>query len=384
MEIINLDGIVGWDIEAKEFGEKLDSITGDITFEINSPGGYVTDGVAILNKIRSYNKGKTTARISYAASMMTQIALACDEVKVYDNAIFMIHNVQGFVYGDHNEMREVATLQERMSDMLGQLYCKKTHKTAEEIKSMMDNDTYLFGAEIKDMGFADEVIDTEKKSEKAEELETKKEMNDKAKNAMKEEKLSSIQLKEQFKQCIGNCNLASMPSDNEKMVNSDIGNGVSFKNKNDAINLKNEGEKRVETIKEVLVFLSNATAEDKTAIKKALGADEEVQTLSNQVQELTVKLSNTTSNETVVATANESMKKVFDTVMSETFKNVKPEVIKQAIETVQLSNDGNFDQVKFENVLLKSALASKAPEAGGENNQTDPYENQNTEMAGKL
>lgn len=383
MKIINLDGIVGWDIEAKEFGEKLDSITGDITFEINSPGGYVTDGVAILNKIRSYDRGKTTARISYAASMMTQIALACDEVKVYDNAIFMIHNVQGFVYGDHNEMREVATLQERMSDMLGQLYCKKTQKTADEIKSMMDNDTYLFGAEIKDMGFADEVIDTEKKSEKAEELESKKEMNDKAKNAMKEEKLSSVQLKEQFKQCIGNCTLASMPSDNEKMVNSDMGNGVSFKKKNDAINLKNEGEKKVD-LKEVLVFLSNATAEDKTAIKKALGADKEVQTLSNQVQELTVKLSNTTSNETVVATANESMKKVFDTVMSETFKNVKPEVIKQAIETVQLSNDGNFDQVKFENVLLKSALASKAPEAGGENNQTDPYENQNKEMAGKL
>ena len=248
---------------------------------------------------------------------------------------------------------------------------------------MMDNDTYLFGAEIKDMGFADEVIDTEKKSEKAEELETKKEMNDKAKNAMKEEKLSSIQLKEQFKQCIGNCNLASMPSDNEKMVNSDIGNGVSFKNKNDAINLKNEGDKEMK-LEEVVQFLSNATAEDKTAIKKALGADEEVQTLSNQVQELTVKLSNTTSNETIVATANESMKTVFDTVMSETFKNVKPEVIKQAIETVKLSNDGNFDQVKFENVLLKSALASKAPEAGGENNQTDPYENQNKEMAGKL
>ena len=159
--------------------------------------------------------------------------------------------------------------------------------------------------------------------------------------------------------------------------------GLNGNSEGDAINLKNEGEKKVD-LKEVLVFLSNATAEDKTAIKKALGADKEVQTLSNQVQELTVKLSNTTSNETVVATANESMKKVFDTVMSETFKNVKPEVIKQAIETVQLSNDGNFDQVKFENVLLKSALASKAPEAGGENNQTDPYENQNKEMAGKL
>ena len=137
-------------------------------------------------------------------------------------------------------------------------------------------------------------------------------------------------------------------------------------------------------LKTLLVFLSNATAEDKTAIKKALGAEEEVQTLSNQVQELTVKLSNTTANETIVATANKSMKTVFDTVMSETFKNVKPEVIKQAIETVQLSNDGNFDQVKFENVLLKSALASKAPAGGGDEDKKDPYENQNTEMAGKL
>ena len=159
--------------------------------------------------------------------------------------------------------------------------------------------------------------------------------------------------------------------------------GLNGNSEGDAINLKNEGEKKVD-LKEVLVFLSNATAEDKTAIKKALGTDKEVEKLSNQVQELTVKLSNTTPNETIVATANESMKTVFDTVMSETFKNVKPEVIKQAIETVQLSNDGNFDQVKFENVLLKSALASKAPEAGGENNQTDPYENQNKEMAGKL
>ena len=159
--------------------------------------------------------------------------------------------------------------------------------------------------------------------------------------------------------------------------------GLNGNSEGDAINLKNEGDKEMD-LKTVLVFLSNATAEDKIEITKALGADKEVEKLSNQVQELTVKLSNTTPNETIIATANESMKTVFDTVMSETFKNVKPEVIKQAIETVKLSNDGSFDKIQFENVLLKSALASKAPEAGGENNQTDPYENQNKEMAGKL
>ena len=159
--------------------------------------------------------------------------------------------------------------------------------------------------------------------------------------------------------------------------------GLNGNSEGDAINLKNEGDKEMK-LEDVVQFLSNATAEDKTAIKKALGADKEVEKLSNQVQELTVKLSNTTPNETIVATANESMKTVFDTVMSETFKNVKPEVIKQAIETVKLSNDGTFDKMQFENVLLKSALASKAPAGGGDEDKTDPYENQNKEMAGKL
>ena len=159
--------------------------------------------------------------------------------------------------------------------------------------------------------------------------------------------------------------------------------GLNGNSEGDAINLKNEGDKEMD-LKTVLVFLSNATAEDKIEITKALGIDKEVEKLSNQVQELTVKLSNTTANETIVATANESMKTVFDTVMSETFKNVKPEVIKQAVETVKLSNDGTFDKMQFENVLLKSALASKAPAGGGDEDKIDPYENQNKEMAGKL
>ena len=73
--------------------------------------------------------------------------------------------------------------------------------------------------------------------------------------------------------------------------------GLNGNSEGDAINLKNEGDKEMD-LKAVLVFLSNATAEDKTEVTKALGTDKEVEKLSNQVQELTVKLSNTTPNET--------------------------------------------------------------------------------------
>lgn len=223
MTTINLDGVVGWDIDASEFAQLLDSTSGDITFELNSGGGYVTDGISILNKIRSYNKGKTTANISYAASMMTQIALACDEVNAYDNAIFMIHNVQGIVVGDHNDMKEAAELQERMSNMLAQLYVKKTSKSEEEIKEMMDADTYLFGKEIQDMNFVDNIIDTDNKKDKETASVESKAMLEKVEKAMKQEKLSLSDMKNNFKQCAGNCTAAAMPSENEKLVNSKEG-----------------------------------------------------------------------------------------------------------------------------------------------------------------
>lgn len=232
MTKINLHGVVGWDIDAEAFANTIDSLSGDIELDLNSGGGFVTDGVSILNKIRSYNKGEITANISYAASMMTQIALACDKVKVYDNAIFMIHNVQNIVVGDHHDMREAADLQERMSNMLAQLYVKKTGKSLDEVKAMMDADTYLFGSEIQDMGFADEVIDTDKDKDQMTAMHNAKELSQKAYSAMKEEKLSLSDLKSNFKACEGNCTLATMPSDNEKIVNSNIGADMKFNEDN--------------------------------------------------------------------------------------------------------------------------------------------------------
>ena len=231
MKTINLIGTVGWEIDSEEFAEELDNTQGDVAFEMNSGGGYVTDGIYILNKIRAYDRGKTIAKVSYAASMMTQLALACDEVQVYDNAIFMIHNVQGGEYGDHNDMREQADLQERMSDMLANMYVQKTGKTLEEIKEMMDNDTYLFGQEIVDEGFADEVIETNSEIEKENAVNQAKEMMKIAQKAMKKENLSLTQMKKNFEQCQGNCNMggnAAIPTASGDKLATNSKTGVSM------------------------------------------------------------------------------------------------------------------------------------------------------------
>ncbi len=212
MKTINLHGVVGWDINAKEFGEELDNTTGDILLDLNSGGGYITDGVSIFNKIRGYDKGKITARVSYAASMMTQIALAADEVQVYDNSIFMIHNAQGGAYGDYRELDKRSKVLKSMTNMLAKTYEKKSGKAANEVLEMMNDDTYLFGQEILDQGFADNILDSE-----SDENKTKDEVIayarlqlEAANKALKEENVSI----EALSACVGGCNLEKLGYNN--------------------------------------------------------------------------------------------------------------------------------------------------------------------------
>lgn len=226
MKTINLHGVVGWDIDAKEFSETLDNTTGDILLDLNSGGGYITDGVAIFNKIKSYDKGKIIARVSFAASMMTQIALAADEVQVYDNSIFMIHNAQGGAYGDYREMDKRSKLLKSMTVMLAKTYEKKSGKNSKVILDMMNDDTYLFGEEIKSEGFADTLLEgnnTDENRTKDEAIAFVSLQIDAVNKALKEENVSI----EALSACIGGCNLENLGYNNAAEAPTDDRGGDS-------------------------------------------------------------------------------------------------------------------------------------------------------------
>jgi ATP-dependent Clp protease protease subunit len=213
MTTINLHGVVGWDIDAKAFSETLDNTTGDILLDLNSGGGYITDGVAIYNKIRAYDKGEITTRVSYAASMMSQIALAGDKVQVYPNSIFMMHNAQGGAYGDYREMDKRSKLLKSMTNMLAKTYEKKSGKEANEVLQMMNDDTYLFGQEIIDQGLADVILDDSESDEnrtKDEAIAYASLQLEAVNKALKEENVSI----EELSACIGGCNLENLVYNN--------------------------------------------------------------------------------------------------------------------------------------------------------------------------
>lgn len=142
----------------------------EMRITIDSPGGDVYEGITIFNIIRDFARNNPDVEITtyvqgMAASMASVIALAAwsvnprNDVIVEDNSIFMIHNAWGIVIGDENDMREGAEWFSKVDDMLRSVYVRRSGKSDDEIKAMMDAETWLWGNEIVEAGFADVIRD---------------------------------------------------------------------------------------------------------------------------------------------------------------------------------------------------------------------------------
>lgn len=144
----------------------------DVRITINSPGGDLWDCIAIYNVIRDFARQHTDISIltyiqGMAASAASVIALAArsisekNKIIVEDNSIYMIHNGWTVVSGNRNDLRKRANEIERTDNLIAGCYSKRTGKNVSEIKELMDNESWYFGKEIVEAGFADELIETQ-------------------------------------------------------------------------------------------------------------------------------------------------------------------------------------------------------------------------------
>jgi len=131
---------------------------------INSPGGDVFEGRAIMAALDRF-AGKTIAHIdSLCASAATSIALACTEVEMSDGAFFMVHNASGMAYGDKEDLRATADLLEKIEGSIVGDYVKKTGLGADQIIAWMDEETWFTATEAVENGFVDRMASTPKAS----------------------------------------------------------------------------------------------------------------------------------------------------------------------------------------------------------------------------
>ena len=163
---IKIDGVIGWDVEAKDFNEKLEQASGDLEIIINSPGGYVFDGISIFNAIKNYNKGKIAITVSgLSASMASIIMLAGDSLKLESNSVVMIHNPSNCCWGDYQAMQENADFLKKLANVMANTYQKNTDYSLEDIQGLMDKETYFLGEELSAWGDVLEETDNDQDEE---------------------------------------------------------------------------------------------------------------------------------------------------------------------------------------------------------------------------
>lgn len=154
---LKIKGVIGWDVTGTEFSEKVSRCDGDINLEIDSPGGSLSDGVAIANALDDYSKGKINIRVTgQASSMAAYIMLFGDSLKFKPNATVVLHNPWNLCVGDYKAMQKNANVLERFSALYANKFVEKGLFTEKEIRDIMDEETYFIGeTDLKRLGDID-------------------------------------------------------------------------------------------------------------------------------------------------------------------------------------------------------------------------------------
>ncbi|MET3132871.1 ATP-dependent Clp protease protease subunit [Oxalobacteraceae bacterium GrIS 1.11] len=145
-------------VAASDFVAALNGITaGDISLHINSPGGDVFAARAMVAAIAAHPSTITAYIDGLAASAASYVAMACDAVVMVDGSMMMIHNAWSCAWGNAADMRATADLLDKIDGSIVKDYVRKTGLGADEIKQMMDVETWLDATEAVAKGFADSV-----------------------------------------------------------------------------------------------------------------------------------------------------------------------------------------------------------------------------------
>ena len=140
----------------------------DVTIYINSPGGYISSGLAIYDTIQHIRSEVVTICIGEASSMAAIILAAGTKGKRFalPHSRIMLHQPQGYAKGPSSDIQIHAREVINTRDKLNEIVAKHTGKNSEEIKKKTDRDFYLTPQEALEFGIIDEIFKPKEKTKK--------------------------------------------------------------------------------------------------------------------------------------------------------------------------------------------------------------------------
>ncbi len=162
IEVLVYGEIGDWGITAEQFFRDLAAVddgSRQIHVGFNSNGGDISDGFAMHNGLSRLGE-RCVGRIDGFALSAAGIAVTgCHKVLMADNAMFMMHNPMAWTGGDSDVFRKMAdVLDQLVNGIIASFKHRPITASDDELRRMINAETWLTAAEAKDLGFVDEIL----------------------------------------------------------------------------------------------------------------------------------------------------------------------------------------------------------------------------------
>lgn len=125
-----------------------------INLSINSGGGSVFDGIAIYNMLKSHKATVNVYVEGLAASIASVIAMAGDTITMRSGSMMMVHMPWTLSQGNAEEIRKTADTLEKTGDSIVDIYSERTGISSDDIRNIMNEETWLSAEEAVEQGWA--------------------------------------------------------------------------------------------------------------------------------------------------------------------------------------------------------------------------------------
>ena len=132
----------------------------DIQFYINSPGGNVTDGLAIYDTMQYIKADVSTICVGMAASMAAVLLVSGDEGKrsALTHSRVMIHQPLGGAQGQASDIEITAREIMKLKNELYTIIANHSHQPFDKVWADSDRDYWMTATEAQEYGMIDQVL----------------------------------------------------------------------------------------------------------------------------------------------------------------------------------------------------------------------------------
>lgn len=137
-----------------------------IDIYINSPGGSVSEGIAIYNILKRTRSYKRVFIDGFACSIASVIAMAGNSISMPKSSMQMIHNAWTWTAGNASELRKAADDLDKINEIVVNAYMSKFKGTEEELRALLDNESYLTAEECLEYGLCTKIVEDNENTQK--------------------------------------------------------------------------------------------------------------------------------------------------------------------------------------------------------------------------